>query len=332
MRASPLAGGDARPARTRPRTRPHTARMATMDVESEGSTMDLPVSAHDIEQAEAYLAAGDLETAQAVLEELVGEVRDWASEECAVTDEVQWFAFEDAFERLAYRRVERDPRRLVQVSAPLGRLYAALAFVYIRQQDWPSARDALKQAVRWNPMNCDYRLDLAEVFRALGNVKEWASLSFSVVERASDALSAARAYANLGQLFADEGEFAASLGCLRAALRLDKDDARVVRLAERLGTELPADVSGLTDEQVATALEGQGVPAQPNAEIAICLLMCASDAAREGDAAQAARFTVRARDLVGDAAAKALIQLIHESDAELAEERADATSASSEEA
>ena len=64
-----------------------------------------------------------------------------------------------------------------------------------------SARNALMQAVRWDPMNCNYRLDLAELFRALEDKQEWASLSFSVLERASDGKCAARAYANLGQYF-----------------------------------------------------------------------------------------------------------------------------------
>ena len=43
--------------------------------------------------------------------------------------------------------------------------------------------------------------DLAELFRALEDKQEWASLSFSVLERASDGKCAARAYANLGQYF-----------------------------------------------------------------------------------------------------------------------------------
>ena len=56
-----------------------------------------------------------------------------------------------------------------------------MAFAYIRQQDYVSARNALMQAVRWDPMNCNYRLDLAELFRALEDKQEWASLSFSVL-------------------------------------------------------------------------------------------------------------------------------------------------------
>ena len=43
--------------------------------------------------------------------------------------------------------------------------------------------------------------------------------------------------------------------------------------------------------------------------------MCASDAAAAGARDVAANLTLRARDLVGEAAAKALLELIRESDA-----------------
>ena len=77
--------------------------------------------------------------------------------------------------------------------------YADLAYIYIQRHEYESARDALKQAVRWNPMNCAHRLNLAEVFRALGDTQEWAALSASVLDRATTPQALARAFANLGQ-------------------------------------------------------------------------------------------------------------------------------------
>lgn len=65
----------------------------------------------------------------------------------------------------------------------------------------------------------------------------------------------------------------------------------------------------------------QGVPTSPSAEIAICLIMCATDAAGDGDKQEATRLTVRARDLVGEEACAAIIKLVRESDAELNAER-----------
>lgn len=288
--------------------------------------MDMPISARDIEYAEDLLASGELEHAQVVLEPLAEQAVEYADAACLATDARQWFSFADAFERLAYRRVERDPRELIQVEAPFDRLFGALAYVYLQKHELESARDTLKQAVRWNPMNCAHRLNLAEVFRALGNVQEWAALSASVLDRASTPQALARAYANLGQYFLGAENLLAAEACRRAAIRANANDPAATALASQLDGAHP-ELAEESDERVQTELSAQGLASGANAEIAVCLLMCATDAAADGDRNEATRLTLRARDLVGAPACETLIQLIRESDAALAEEQAGANTA-----
>ncbi len=277
--------------------------------------METPISEQDIEYAETYLAAGDISTASQMLERYLELAEEYIAEECQATDEVQYFSFQDSFERLCYARVEHDPRRIVAVPAPFDRLYSDVAYVCIQQQDYERARDALVQAVRWNPMNCKYRLDLAEIFRALGDIQEWAALSNSVLERASDGRVAARAYSNLGQLFIDQDNAVAASGCARLAVRLAPADARTVALMDRLAKEHP-EVAKDSDDHVLGELSIQGIPTSPSADVAICLLICASDAATAGDRAQAAEYTARANGLIGKEACSALIKMIRETDNE----------------
>lgn len=277
--------------------------------------METPISEQDIEYAETYLAAGDISTASQMLERYLELAEEYIAEECQATDEVQYFSFQDSFERLCYARVEHDPRRIVAVPAPFDRLYSDVAYVCIQQQDYERARDALVQAVRWNPMNCKYRLDLAEIFRALGDIQEWAALSNSVLERASDGRVAARAYSNLGQLFIDQDNAVAASGCARLAVRLAPADARTVALMDRLAKEHP-EVAKDSDDHVMGELSIQGIPTSPSADVAICLLICASDAAMAGDCARAAEYTARANGLIGKEACSALIKMIREADNE----------------
>lgn len=277
--------------------------------------METPISEQDIEYAETYLAAGDISTASQMLERYLELAEEYIAVECQATDEVQYFSFQDSFERLCYARVEHDPRRIVAVPAPFDRLYSDVAYVCIQQQDYERARDALVQAVRWNPMNCKYRLDLAEIFRALGDIQEWAALSNSVLERASDGRVAARAYSNLGQLFIDQDNAVAASGCARLAVRLAPADARTVALMDRLAKEHP-EVAKDSDDHVLGELSIQGIPTSPSADVAICLLICASDAAAAGDRALAAEYTARANGLIGKEACSALIKMIREADNE----------------
>lgn len=282
--------------------------------------MDMPIAAHDIDYAEDLLAEGELDTARMLLEELAAEAGEYADTACIATEARQWFSFANPFERLAYRRVEQDPRELTQVDAPLDRLYAALAYVYVQKRDYELARDAFKQAVRWNPMNCAHRLNLAEVYRALGDTREWAALSASVLERATTPQALARAFANLGHFFLSCDKLPAAEGCRRAAIRACADDAAATALASHLDREHP-ELAELSDADANAAVEGEGLATGANAEIAVCLLMCATDAADEGDRNEATRLTLLARDLVGAPACEALLRLIRESDAELSNEQ-----------
>lgn len=276
----------------------------------------------ELDAAEGLFAGGQGELACELLERLAADAEEYVDRNCPTTDEVQWFSFPTVFERLCYRRVEKDPRELRDVGEPLDRLYADLAFVLVSEGDYAAATEALRQAVRWNPMGCGYRLDLAELYRTNGDIDEYLGLTFSVFERASDVRHLVRAFCNFARHFMDTGADSAAAACLRCARRLDWSDNVLDGLIDRVkGT--PCDPDALTDEQTSQVMAENGLPEGANAEVALCLLMCVTDVASK-DRSLATNLTVRARDLVGTPAVKALLELIRSTDAEGEGSHADA--------
>ena len=268
----------------------------------------------ELEAAEGLFAGGQGELAAELLERLAADAEEYVDKNCTATEDDQWFSFPTPFERLCYRRVEKDPRTLHDVGEPLDRLYSDLAFVLVSEGDYAAATEALRQAVRWNPMGCGYRLDLAELYRTNGDMNEYLALTYSVFERASDVRHLVRAFCNFARHFMDTGADASVAACLRCARRLDWADEVLDGLIERVkGTDRDPDT--LTDEQAANIMAEEGLPEGANAEVALCLLMCATDLAPT-DRQLATTLTVRARDLVGAPAVKALLSLIRETDAE----------------
>ncbi len=266
-------------------------------------------------RAESLLIQGEDELARDLLLRLAEDAEEYVDRNCPTTDTVQWFSFPTLFERLCYRRVENDPRELRDVGEPLDQLYADLALADVRLGDYDLASEALKRAVRWNPMDCGYRLDLAELCLVKGDVRECLALAYSVFERASEAAHLARAYVVFAGWFERSGNTRAAAACLRAAERLGVRDTTVVAaLAQARETE--CDPATISEEEANAALASEGLPDGANAEVAICLLMCAGDAARLGQRELAVNLTLRARDLVGEAAAASLLALIHEEDAD----------------
>lgn len=280
--------------------------------------MDHTELTDELERAEGLLLQGRAELARELLARLAEDAEEYVDRNCPTTDDVQWFSFPTIFERLAYRRVERDPRELRDVGEPLDRLYNDLALACVHDGDYDEAMEALKQAVRWNPMDCGYRLNLADLFRVSGDVREYLALTYSVFERASDARHLARAFVNFSGWFASSDKHRVAAAALRAARALGVTDATLdAALEQAAGTERDPDL--VDDAQMEELLAAEGLPDGANAEIAVCLLMCAGDAAAVGARDVATSLTLRARDLVGEPAARALLELIHQSDEEVAD-------------
>ena len=267
----------------------------------------------DLERAEGLMLQGQPEQARDLLAHLAEDAEEYVDKNCPTTDEVQWFSFPTIFERLAYRRVEEDPRELCDVGEPLDRLYNDLALASVQAGDYDEAMAALKRAVRWNPMDCSYRLNLADLFRVAGDVQEYLALTYSVFERASDARHLVRAFLNFSGWFASTGKPRAAAAALRAARAFELPDSGLeAALDQAAGTDRDPDL--VDDAEMSELLAAEGLPDGANAEIAVCLLMCAGDAAEAGARDVATNLTLRARDLVGEPAAKALLELIRETD------------------
>ena len=265
----------------------------------------------ELTRAEGLLIQGEDEAALELLARLAEDVEEYVDKNCPASENVQYFSFPTLFERLCYRRVEGDPRELIDVGEPFDRLYSDLALAHVRAGDYDAAIEALKLACRWNPMDCGYRLDLADLFRACGNMQEYLALTYSVFERASDARHLVRAFTNFAGWFEACEKPRTAAAALRSARAFGMKDARLEAALElAAGTE--TDPDSITDDKAAELLAVEGLEPGANAEVAICLIMCAADAAELGDRYTATELTLRARDLVGEQQAMAILALIRQ--------------------
>ena len=277
--------------------------------------MDESGMTEGLAHAEALMIEGQNDEALDVLLGIAEDAEEYVDRNCPTTDEVQWFSFPTIFERLAYRRVEKDPRELRDVGEPLDRLYADLALASVHVGDYDEAKSALKAAIRWNPMDCGSRLNLADLYKLDGDMEEYLGLSFSVFERASDPRHLARAYVNFSAWFQVSEKPQVAAACLRAALALDVHDGALDAAVDQAsGTD--RDPAGIADDEAGSLLGAEGLPRGASAEIAACLLICASNAARAGQKHDATAYTLRARDLVGEPAAMSLLRAIQAAEAE----------------
>ena len=95
----------------------------------------------ELERAEGLMLQGQPERAAELLTRLAEDAEEYVDKNCPTTDEVQWFSFPTLFERLAYRRVEKDPRELRDVGEPLDRLAVGRVLRRLRKSGEPANRN-----------------------------------------------------------------------------------------------------------------------------------------------------------------------------------------------
>lgn len=261
---------------------------------------------------EGYLANDQTSEILPALQGLVADMEAYIDENCVASDEVQYFSFSSPFQKLTYRRVEDDPRTLYDAPQPFDRAYSDYAFCLIGQHDYEKAAEALKQAVRWNPMNCSYRLDLATLLKQLGDYEQYLKMTYSVFARAASSAHLVRAYLNFADYFEQCGQFDVATACVKCALRLAPENKRAVNEASKLALEHGRNPAEMPDDEAERLLDEQGIPEGANVEVVLSALLLADISAAQGDMRTCQDMAQVAVDLVGQQKAIALAELVRE--------------------
>lgn len=282
-----------------------------------------------LERAESFLADAKYDQILPAFEGLVADMETYIDENCLTTDAVQWFSFDSPFELLTYRRIEDDPRELKAAERPFARAYADLAFCQISLGNYEDAAENLKKAVRWNPMNCSYRLNLAGVFKRLGDYEEHLRMTFSVFARASHSTHLVRAYDSFAEYFIGCEQYETAAACVKCGLRLHEQDKRLVEKAAKLRDEHQCDPAAQTDELTESLLDEQGIPQGANVEVVLSALLLADISGARSDMQTCADMAQIAVDLVGQQRATALAKMVSDAAQQTYPEEEDAGRVSS---
>lgn len=268
----------------------------------------------ELERCEIFLAQGSYPDILPELQDMATQAQTYIDETYDPGDTVQWFSFASQFELLTYKRVEKDPRDLRPAARPFDRLFADLGYCLLQLQRYEESVEAYKQAVRWNPMECSHRLNLATALVNAGNYEEYLRMTFSVFERASHAVHLARAYANFAGYFIDCEQPETAAACVKAGLRLVPQDAQLLDIGDALRRNHQRDWREQSDGLCASLLEQQGIPEGANAEVAVSALLLSELALESGDSLTASQTASIATDLMGTEQAEALARIIAEVD------------------
>lgn len=179
---------------------------------------------------------------------------------------VVYMNFDDAFQGSLYTEIYEEKREI----RPLPRNHAAYYFFYgqllIELARPEGAVTPLLKAVEFNPVNCQYLLELGDAFRRTGDLENFREVSLRALDVAIDNAQLARCYRDQGYYYIEKREYesAASLYWLSIYF-MDSEMARteLKYIGEQIGSE-PVEPSNEGVEKVCRDLR---IPLGPNPKV-----------------------------------------------------------------
>lgn len=266
----------------------------------------------DLMAAESLIAQERYQDALTVFVGMCKDCDEYGKTHWQGSDDEQYFSFNSLVDRLIYRRVEGDKRTLHTIDIPVDRAYADMSFCHIMLQQDDEAMQALKKAIRYNPMNCVARLSLAELMRAHNEVDEWLGLSYSVLERAVNPMHLARAFANFATYYLLQMKLGTAAAAVKVArIAIDGESLPQLDLVEQglaaAEAQLPADMELDIAKQL---LEEAGLAQGPNLEVGITILIAADEANKRGNIAEAVELVQMCHALCGEEITMTLAHMV----------------------
>ena len=179
-------------------------------------------------EARAHIGAGDVAAAQRVLEDLIG--RYGAGTGLFLDDSVSEYRhFANSFELALYARLYRPARQVRKLPQDRATLYSLYGAVLLELRDADGAEEALREALRVNPVSTYAVFELGEVMKLTGRKRELRELTLRAMEVAYTGAELGRGYRNLGYLAIEETNYDLAVACYCMSLGIDRDHAQAAQ-------------------------------------------------------------------------------------------------------
>ena len=174
-----------------------------------------------LEEARIHVHSKNYDKALVIFEGLIDEIEKidmFADDEAS-----EYHSFDELYEEILYQFLHK-PTKTIRPAHPLmARIYAEYGALLVELNRLEEAREALRAALRWNPMYAGALFEYAETFKM---EQDWEGFmettrrAFKIVFRPLDL---ARCYRNAASYFVEKELYDAAVGCLEMSVTFDPE-------------------------------------------------------------------------------------------------------------
>jgi tetratricopeptide (TPR) repeat protein len=122
--------------------------------------------------------------------------------------ENDYFSFKNMFQALLYQHYFKPKKKFKPTPYDFSDMYLIRGHLYMQEHNIKAATEALKKAVRCNPVNVYAYFQLAETYKLTGDFDEYLNLTIQALFFATTKAQIARCYRNMGFYFIEKESYA----------------------------------------------------------------------------------------------------------------------------
>lgn len=154
----------------------------------------------------------------------------------------QFFRFREWFEECLYHHMYEPKKEIRRAQYPYDEIYAMQGSMYIDLNDLEKARECLRKALYWNPVNAQIFFEYAETFKISGDMETFFEESKKIQKISLHNRDVARFLRNAGYYYTEKGKYPDAMKCYMRSLLYEGDShaakSEIEYLNQKYGTEI----------------------------------------------------------------------------------------------
>ncbi len=276
------------------------------ETENEGEVIGVQVA---LLAAQKKAAVSDYEEAKRILEETIERL-----ESSTVYNDpgIQYHTFAGPIEQIIFLNSCDKQRQYASAPEPFATLYLTYGNLLMGMEDFEGAKSALENAIRWNPVNPNLKLEYADIFRAQGNLDEFFETSLDALTTAYTKEYLGRIYRNIGYYFIEKGKWKEAMAAYVLSLHFDSRSEDAAKEIDYIQSKTDGETGIPSMDEIKKIGEENGFATEANEEIVGLAAFYGHKAKDDGRNDVAAYFLTIAYDLTGDGNVRNILDEISE--------------------
>lgn len=210
-----------------------------------------------LEEVQLKIFGKQYDEALHLMENLIGQIEQT---DLFADDAVsEYRCFNEFFEEALYAYYHKPQKTVRHPPIPFDAIYLQYGSLLIDMKQYGKAQEALKKAMRWNPVGADIAFEHAETYKLRGDIESFFHLTVMIFQYAFRPSQVARCYRNIGYYLIEKQQWRDAVACYTMSLQFESESENAMSELSYIG-EKAGELEQITMEDLRLCAERYGLP------------------------------------------------------------------------